>query len=121
MILLLSGTAFAQYGGGMGGGSTGPSYGHGKAIGIGIGAAAGGAGLLYLVLHHRDSVDGCISQANDRLSLSDRKTGETYTLLSSNADVKPGQRVEATGKRSKDAEGSPTFEVKKVRDLGACR
>ena len=125
-ILLLAGTASAQYGGSMGGsgGTTGaPSYGSsGKAIGIGVGAAAGGAGLLYLGLRHRGSLDGCVSQANDRLSFTDEKTGTRYSLLSAADDVKAGERFQLSGKKSIDAQGSATLEVKKVvKDLGACK
>jgi hypothetical protein len=127
LALLLSGSAFAQYGGGsmgggrMGGGSATPSYGGGKAVGIGVGTAAAGAGVLYLALHHRSSVNGCVRAINDRLSLFDEKTGQTYSLLSGSTDVKSGERVELSGKRSKDAEGTQTFQVKRVvKNLGAC-
>lgn len=132
-VLLSCGVASAQYGGGTMGTATTPGsptyangtpgYGsNGKAIGIGVGAAAGGAALLYVALHHRGSVGGCVSQANDRLSLTDDKTGKTYSLLSASDDVKPGDRVQLSGKMSKDTEGAPTFEIKKVvKDLGSCR
>ena len=126
---LLSGAASAQYGGT--GGATGtsgatggmPSYGSsGKAVGIGIGAAAGGAAVLYLALHHHGSVGGCVTEASDRLSFTEEKTGKTYALLSNSAEVKAGERVELSGKKSTSTEGTPTFEVKKVvKDLGSCR
>jgi len=110
---------------GMGGGSATPGYGSGagKAVGIGIGAAAAGAGVLYLVQHHRGSVDGCVRRgANDQLSLLDSKTGKTYSLVLASADVKPGEEVRLSGKKTKDAEGNSTFEVSRVeKDLGACR
>ena len=132
-LLLLCGGDSAQYGGATGTGTTtgtgtgtspsNPSYGsNGKAIGIGVGAAAGGAAALYLALHHRSSVGGCVSEANDRLSFTEAKTGKTYALMSDSADVKAGERVELRGKKSINAEGAPTFEVKKVvKDLGSCR
>jgi hypothetical protein len=122
LALLLSGPAFAQYGGGtMGRGSGTPSYASGRAVGIGVGAAAAGAGVLYLALHHRGSVNGCVKAINDRLSLFDEKTGQTYSLLPGSTDVKSGERVELSGRRSKDAEGTQTFQVKKVvKNLGAC-
>jgi hypothetical protein len=131
VTLFFSGTAFAQYGGGtMGGtgmGSGSPTsnynYGNGKAIGIGIGAAVAGAAALYVAMHHRGSVNGCVSRANnDRLTLLDSKTGENYSLVLSSVDVKPGEQVKLSGKRTKDAEGNNTFEVRKVeKDLGACQ
>lgn len=131
--LLLCTTAAAQYGTGSTGtaGMPGtpayangsPSYGgNGKAIGIGLGAAAGGAALLYVALHHRGSVGGCVTEANDRLSLTDEKTGKTYSLRSAGEDLKAGDRVQLSGKVSKDDQGAATFEVKKVvKDMGACR
>jgi len=129
--LLLSGTASAQYGGGtmggtaMGGASSTPSYGSGsgRAIGIGIGAAVAGASALYLAEHHRGSVSGCVRQAaNDRFSLVDSKSGESYLLVLASADVTPGDQVKLSGKKTKDAEGNPSFEVRKVeKDFGACR
>src|ERR1700737_2916889 len=117
--LFLSSSAFAQYpsGGGMGGGGTPGTpgyvppkggYGSGRAVGIGVGAAAAGAGVLYLALHHRGSVNGCVKAINDRLSLFDEKTGQTYSLLPGSTDVKSGERVELSGRRSKDAEGTQT-------------
>lgn len=127
--LLFCGSVSAQYGGGgtVGtGGATGttgsPSYGsNGKAIGIGIGAAAGGAALLYLGLHHHGSLGGCVSESNDKLSLTDDKSGKTYSLLSESSDLKPGERFQLSGKKSTDTQGTPTFEVKKVvKDLGSC-
>jgi hypothetical protein len=127
---LLCGAASAQYGGtggtmGTGGMATGgtPSYGsNGKAIGIGVGAAAGGAAVLYLALHHHGSVGGCVTETNDRLSFTEEKTGKTYALFANSADVKAGERVELSGRKSTNTEGTPTFEVKKVvKDLGSCR
>jgi len=130
-VVLLCGSSSAQYGGGTMGGTTGapgatggsPSYGgNGKAIGIGVGAAAGGAGLLYLAMHHHGAVNGCVSETNDRLNLTEEKTGKTYSLLSADSEVKSGERFELTGKKSTDAAGASTFEVKKVvKNLGACR
>ena len=121
-VLLLAGTASAQYSGGTMGTGT-PSYGSsGKAIGIGVGAAAGGAALLYVAMHHHGSVGGCVTESGDRLRLTDDKTGKTYALLANSVDVKAGDRVQLSGKKSSDTEGAPTFEVKKVlKDQGACQ
>jgi hypothetical protein len=117
--LLLSAPAFAQYGGG----SASPSYGSGKAIGLGLGAAAAGAGVLYLTLHHRDLLTGCV-QASDSdapLSLVDDKRHETYSLLPGSTDLKRGERVELRGRKSNDGQGAKTFQVSKVvKELGAC-
>ncbi len=118
--LLLSSSAFAQYGGGTG--ST-PTYGSGKAIAAGVGAAAAGAGVLYLTLHHRGSVTGCVI-ANDSdtpLTLVDDKKHQTYSILPGGSNLKSGERLELRGKRSKDGKGAKTFQVSKVvKNLGSC-
>jgi hypothetical protein len=99
-----------------------PGYGSsGKAIGIGVGAAAGGAGLLYLALHHHGSVEGCVSQSAGKFSLTDSK-GKSYSLLADPADVKSGERLQLSGKKSSAPDGASTFEVKKVlKDKGSCQ
>jgi hypothetical protein len=123
LTLLLSSPAFAQYGGGsMGtGGSSAPSYGSGKAIAAGVGAAAVGAGVLYLTLHHRASLTGCVQGGNDQMSLVDGKKHQTYVLLPGSAELKSGELVKLKGKMSKDENGTQTFQVRKVaKYLGAC-
>jgi hypothetical protein len=99
-----------------------PGYGSsGKAIGIGVGAAAGGAGLLYLVMHHHGSLEGCVSQSAGKFNLTDGK-GKTYSLLADPGDVKPGERLQLSGKKSTGVDGVSTFEVKKVlKDKGSCQ
>ena len=120
LALFISGPAFAQYPG-TGTGTGTPSYGSGKAIGIGVGAAAGGAVVLYLVLHHAGSVTGCVQSGEDGMRLADEKNKKTYSLLPGGADVKPGEQVELTGKKSKVAGGGETFQAKKlVKNLGTC-
>jgi hypothetical protein len=128
LALLLSGPAFAQYGGGnTGTGASGtpgygtPSYGSGKAIGIGVGAAAAGAGVLYLALHHGSSVTGCVRSGDDGLNLVDDKNKKSYVLLPGGADVRPGERVELKGKKSTEEGKGPTFQARKlVKNLGDC-
>jgi hypothetical protein len=121
IYLLCSGSASAQYTGTMGTGS--PSYGSsGKAIGIGVGAAAGGAALLYVAMHHHGSVSGCVSESGDAFRLTEDKTGKTYSLLANGADLKAGESVQLSGKKSGEPEGTQTFEVKKVlKDRGTCQ
>lgn len=120
--LFLSAPAFAQYGGGgTGSGSTAPTYGSGKAIAVGVGAAAAGAGVLYLTLHHRGSLTGCIQGGDDGLILVDDKNHKTYSLLPGSIELKSGERVELRGTRSKDGKGAQTFQVSKVvKNLGGC-
>ena len=130
--LLLSGHAFAQYGG-MGGGtagtgSTGPGYvppkggygGSGAAIGAGVGAAAG-AGVLFLALHHRGAVTGCVRRTDDGFNLVDEKKNKSYALVPGSLDLKPGERVQLSGKKSNDGNGLMSFQARKVvKDFGAC-
>jgi hypothetical protein len=128
-ILLLAATAHAQYGGGMGGTTTGtaggsstPSYGHGAAIGIGVGAAAAGVGAVYFMTHRASKVTGCVEAADDGLRLTDDKTKRTLSVVPGAANVRSGERVELKGKIKKNAAGDQSFLVKTVaKDFGQCR
>jgi len=129
LLLLAAAQASAQYGGR--GGMTGtfgtpgyvpPSngYGSGKAIGIGVGAAAG-AGVLFLALHHRGTVSGCVQPDEDGLRPVDEKNKKSYVLATNALLLKPGQRVELKGQKCKADSGAQTCEAKKlVKDLGSC-
>lgn len=110
-------------GGTMGVGSMGssPASGSAKAIGIGVGATAAALSVVYLIRHHRGPVNGCVTASDDRLTIFDEKTGETYILRVGDDDIRAGERVELKGKRSKDERGVLSFDVKKVTDLGSCR
>jgi hypothetical protein len=132
VILLLSATAYAQYGGGGGtvgtpgapgtaGTSSTPSYGHGKAIGIGVGAAAAGVVSVYLLTHRASKITGCVETADDGLHLTDDKTKKTLALVPGAADIRSGERVELKGKIKKNAAGDQSFLVKTVgKDFGEC-
>jgi hypothetical protein len=135
LALALSSPAFAQYGtGGTGTGTgtgatpgmpgyTSPGYGSGKAIGIGVGAAVAGGVVLYLALrhHHHRSVTGCVQSADDGLHLTDDRNKKTFSIVPSGVDLKPGERVEVTGKQSSAAGGENAFEATKlVKNLGVC-
>ena len=127
--LLLSGHAVAQYpgGGGTGTGMTGPGYtapkggyGSGAAIGAGVGAAAG-AGVLFLALHHRGAVTGCVRPTSDGLRLVDEKRNKSYVIASDSVALKPGELVQVKGKKSTDHDGISSFQAKKVvKSLGTC-
>lgn len=131
LTAFLASSAFAQYGGGgtgMGTGTPGTpgyvapksGYGSGKAIGIGVGAAAG-VGVLFLALHHRGAVTGCVRQTDDGLRLVDEKKSKSYTLEAGSVDVKPGDRVQLKGKKSSGNGGAEMFEpTKVVKNLGSC-
>lgn len=130
LTLSVAHRAAAQYGGGGTGGTggtgstggySGGGYGSstGKAIGIGAGAAAG-AGLLFLALHH-SSVTGCVQPGEDGLRFVDEKKNASYVLVPGDVYLKPGQRVQLQGKKTKGNTGTQTFAAKKlVKDLGSC-
>jgi hypothetical protein len=132
LTALLAGSALAQYGGGgTGTGSGTPGtpgyvapkngYGSGKAIGIGVGAAAAGAGTLFLVMHNRGSVTGCVRQTDDGLRLVDEKKNKSYALEAGSMGLKPGDHVQLKGKKSSGDGGAQMFEpTKVVKNLGTC-
>lgn len=117
LVAAIHTTAIAQYGGP----STAPSYGSkGAAIGGVAAGAAAGAGLLYWKLHHRAKLQGCVTGSGDKLV--DGKDKQTYSLTSKqNETLRPGERVELLGKKTKGVSGEPTFEVHRMsKDLGQC-
>src|SRR6266403_1351749 len=129
LTVFLASSAQAQYGGGGTGTGTGTpgyvppknGYGSGKAIGIGVGAAAAGAGVLFLALHHRGGVTGCVQKTDDGLRLVDEKKNKSYTLEAGSVDLKPGDRVELKGKKSGGDGGAQMFApTKMVKKLGSC-
>jgi hypothetical protein len=96
-------------------------YGSGKAIGIGVGAAAAGAGVLFLALHHRGGVTGCVQKTDDGLRLVDEKKNKSYVLETGGVDLKEGDRVELKGKKSSGDGGAQMFApTKLVKNLGVC-
>ena len=133
LTAFLASSALAQYGGGggtgMGTGAGTPGYvapqggygSSGKAIGIGVGAAAAGATTLFIVMHHRGVVTGCVRQTDDGLRLVDEKKNKSYALEAGSVAVKPGDRVQLKGKKSSANGGSQMFEpTKVVKNLGSC-
>jgi len=114
--LLLAGPATAQYGG-----PGGPTYGAGKTVAVGAAAAGAGAGILYLTLHHRGSLTGCVEGSDVTLRLVDDKKHQIFSLFPGGATLKSGMRVEVRGKKTKDEEGTQAFRVSKVvKNLGNC-
>ena len=130
LVLFAAGQAAAQYGGGggtgggmAGGGTyTAPSGGYSSSKGAAIGAgAAAGVGTLFLALHYRGRITGCVQPSDDGLRLLDEKNNKTYALVPGDVYLKPGQRVLLKGKAAKGDGGTRTFTARKlVKDLGSC-
>lgn len=124
--LAIAAPAFAQYGGGGMGGSTGtytaPKGGYSSSTGIIIGAAAAaGAGVGYLALRHHGNIVGCVEPSSEGIKLMNEKDQNTYALVATNVSLAPGQRVALSGKKTKGDSGKPTFTVSRlVKDYGAC-
>jgi len=133
LTFIMAGKAVAQYGGGTSGGGGGtsgggsgpytpPKGGYSSATGAGIGAgAAAGATALFLALHYRGRVTGCVQPAEDGLRFLDEGKNKSYTLVPGDVYLKPGQRVELKGQKSKNDAGDQTFKAQKLlKDLGTC-
>jgi hypothetical protein len=141
LTLLLSGPAFAQYGGGgMGAGTSGsgtpgygaPSYGSGKAIGIGVGAAAAAVVGIALYVHHRHNeakaahsqashVIGCTQSEINGISLKNENDEQIYMIISSGTPLQVGQHVELTGVVTDRGPGARTFRIQgPIRSYGSC-
>jgi hypothetical protein len=147
LCLALSAAASAQYGGGGtggtgstgsgstgGGGYTAPpgGYGSGKAIGIGVGAAAGAVvAVVLLVRHHHHTssqtqsqtyVTGCTQSTQDRISLTNEKDNQTYSIVTDSKSPKAGERLALRGVVVPTAgSGNPVLQMQGlIKDYGAC-
>jgi hypothetical protein len=117
-------------GGGTSGGGSGsgngtyvpPKSGYSSATGAVVGAsAAAGATGLFLALHYRGRVVGCVQPGEDGLRLLDESKNKSYALIPGDVSVKPGQRVQLKGQKSKNDAGEQVFKAKKLlKDLGTC-
>jgi hypothetical protein len=86
------------------------------AVGVGI-----GVGVFLLIHHHSSSITGCTTSNENNLTLVGEGDQLTYALSGDIADIKPGDRVHVSGKKSKDSAGKHTFTVGKVvKDYGPC-
>jgi hypothetical protein len=99
-------------------GGIGPSG--AQLAGAAIGVAAVMVAVLYVTLH-KPSITGCVQSANGTISLMDKQKNLKYTLVITNAEIKPGEQVKLLGKKKKDKDGHLSFRVKKVKkDYGPC-
>ena len=91
-----------------------------EAVGVvsGVGAAIGVG--IYFAVHANHSVTGCTAAAASGLQLQSDQ--QTWSLVGSIADLKPGERIRVSGKKQKMSAGAPRpFLVEKLaRDYGAC-
>ncbi len=129
LCAILSAPAFAQtYGGGTGGtGGTGtggtytaPKGGYSSSTGIGIGAAAAAGGVIAYLALRKASIVGCVEQATDGMKLMNEKDKKTYALDASGQSLTAGNKVQLSGKKSKDTAGNQVFHVKSFKDMGSC-
>ena len=125
VLVVACSCAFAQYGGGGMGGSTGgsytpgsKSYGNGAAIGAAVGGAAG-AGALLLLMHHRhNAVVGCVAPDGKTITAANGK--HMYQLTGS--PLTAGERVSVVGKKSKGRSGLDELDVQSLKkDFGQCQ
>ena len=78
------------------------------------------SGSLYLVLHNRGIVVGCIAEAGGNRTLvgSDKKV---YSLLDAGPPLPVGERAKLKGHKS-GRSSAPSFQVEKVlKDYGRCQ
>ena len=103
-------------------GNIGPSNGEIVGILVGAGAAiAVVAIVIYRKKHKRPTIVGCVSPGADGLSLINKKDNQVYTLTGDTASLKANEQVALKGKKLKDSNGKPTFQVEKLtKDYGAC-
>lgn len=119
MFFALSSLAVGQQYGGPG--YVPPAGGYKASTGLIIGGVAAAGGVLaFLLLHHSNSVTGCVAAAGAGKTLT-TSDGHTYALDGDAASLPVGERLKLSGKQVTDPSGSPSFEVNKVaQDLGAC-
>jgi hypothetical protein len=103
-------------------GQIGPSNGEIAGILVGAGAViAVVAIVIYRKTHKHPTIAGCVSPGADGLSLTNKKDSKVYALSGDTASLKANEQVALKGKKLKDSNGKPTFQVEKLaKDYGAC-
>ena len=96
----------------------------GEVVGIIVGVAAGitvvGI-LIYHASHKHPSITECVASGADGLTLQNEKDKKVYDLSGDSAALRVGERFTLTGKKSKDSNGKPSFQVEKLtKDYGPC-
>lgn len=132
LCLAVSSSVFAQVGPGpcstTNSSSTGCN-GHTTAIVLAAGGAAVVVSILYL-MHHKPhqnqtlsqaSIVGCVEKTEGGAQLKNEKDHQTYGIIADTVELKPGERVELSGKKFKDRDGKPNLDVQTlVKDYGPC-
>ncbi len=97
----------------------------GKLVGITVGLAAIGVGIgigVYVAVHHNPTLSGCTSSGAAGPLLRNHGDQQPYAIVGEVSDIKLGERVRVSGKKSKQkADGPRQFLVEKLdKDLGPC-
>jgi hypothetical protein len=91
-----------------------------EAVGVvvGVGAAIGVG--IYFAVHANHSITGCTVAAAGGIQL--QQDQQTWSLMGSIADIKPGERVRVSGKKQKKVAAAPrSFLVENLaKDYGPC-
>lgn len=83
--------------------------------------------VAYVVIHEsskKRSITGCVTPAENGMSLTDEKDKRFYALSGNTTDVKPGDRMTLRGKKikPKDAGKPAVWETKTMsKDFGVCQ
>jgi hypothetical protein len=81
----------------------------------------------YVVIHEsskKRSITGCVTPAENGMSVTDEKDKRSYALSGDTADIKPGDRMTLQGKniKPKDAGKPLIWETKTIsKDFGVCQ
>lgn len=81
------------------------------AVGITMGVA--------LIVRHKPSITGCVTQGSDGLMLQNERNSKSYELHGNTVAIKPGERVKVSGKHPKN--NLAEFDVIELKkSYGAC-
>jgi hypothetical protein len=120
LSLALSPRAEAQSGGGK-------IVSNGTIAGVIVGVVAAVVIVAYVVIHEsskKRSITGCVTPAENGMSLMDEKDKRFYALSGNTTDIKAGDRMTLRGKefKPKDAGKPVVWETKTIsKDLGVCQ
>jgi hypothetical protein len=120
LSLALSTSAQAQSGGGK-------IVSNGTIAGVIVGVVAAVVIVAYVVIHEsskKRSITGCVTPAENGMSVTDENDKRAYALSGDAADIKPGDRMALQGKKikPKDAGKTLVWETKTIsKDFAVCQ